>query len=108
LALILGIEAIKKLDGVDLKTLAKYIEKQSTKTPETLQANQPCERESIDSPTTLGSSIKSRRKSYTMTSKNMEHRAKTSKVESTLGTQTSSTMTCFGTSIGNYDTMLGS
>jgi hypothetical protein len=91
LASILGIEAIKKLDGVNLKTLAKYIEKRSTKTPETLQANQPCERESFDSPTTLGSSRKLR-KSYTMTSKNMEQRAETSNVESTPGTQTSSTM----------------
>ena len=106
MASILGIEARKKLDGVDLKTLEKYIEKRSTKTLETLQENQPCERESIVSPTTPGSTKKSRRKSLTMTSKNMEQRADTSIVESTLGTQTSSTTPCFGTCIGNYDTRI--
>jgi hypothetical protein len=55
-------EAIKKLDGVDLKMLARYIEKRSANTPETLQENQPCQRESIDSPTTPGLSRRSRRK----------------------------------------------
>jgi hypothetical protein len=41
-----------------------------------------------------------------MTSKNMEQRAKTSNVEATARTQTSSTMPCFGTCIGNYDTRI--
>ena len=71
-----------------------------------MQANQPCERESIDSPTTPGLRIKLKRKSLKMTSKNMEQRAETSNVKFTPGTQNSSTTPCFGTFIGNCDTRI--
>ena len=59
---ILGVEAMNKLEGMDLLILTKYMQERSIKAPEIVQPNQPCQRESINSPTTPGSSKRSRKK----------------------------------------------
>ena len=70
-----------------------------------MQPNQPYQRESIDSPTTLGSSKRSRKKTISISYRIVEQGApETSSVLATPGTQTSSTMTCFKSCIGTYDT----
>ena len=105
MANILGVEAVNKLEGMDLSMLAKYVQERSIKSPQTMQPNQPCQRESIESPTTLGSSKRSRKKTISISSRIVEQGVlETSSVPATPGTQTSSTMTCFASFIGTYDT----
>ena len=41
MASILGVEAVKKIEGMDFSMLAKYVEER-TKGTETNQSNQPC------------------------------------------------------------------
>ena len=97
-------EEVNKIDDVDLKMLARYIEKRSTKTIETLHAHQPFQRETIDSPTTSRSSRISRRKSLTITSKNLEHGTYNSNAQMTPRTQISSTtIPRHAICIGSYD-----
>ena len=69
---ILGVEAVNKLEGMDLSMLAKYVQERSIKSPKTVQPNQPCQRESIDFPTTHGSSKRSRKKTISISSKIVE------------------------------------
>ena len=102
---ILGVEAVNKLEGMDLSILAKYVQERSIKSPKIVQPNQPCQRELIDSPTTPGSRKRSRKKAISISFRIVEQGAlETSNVPATLGTQTSSTMTCFESYIGTYDT----
>jgi len=72
MAYILGVEVMKKLEGMDLSMLSKYME-EHTKGNETYQPKQPYQKESIDSPSTPRPSQRSRKKSITITSKNVEH-----------------------------------
>jgi hypothetical protein len=105
MASILGVEAVKKLEGMDLSMLAKYVEERSTKGTETIQPNQPSQRESIDSPSIPGSCKRSRRNSISITSKNVEQGVETSNVPTTPGSHISSTTsTCYASCIGTYET----
>jgi hypothetical protein len=63
---ILGVEAVNKLDGMDLSMLTKYVEELSIKAPEIMQPKKPSQRELIDSPSTP------RRKSISITYKNVK------------------------------------
>ena len=105
MANVLGVEAVNKLEGMDFSMLAKYMQERSIKSPETVQPNQPCQRESIDSPTTPRSSKRSRKKTISISSRIVEQGVlETSNVPATPGTQTYSTMTCFKSYIATYDT----
>lgn len=102
---ILGVEVVNKLEGIDLSMHTKYVQEWSIKSPKIVQPNQPCQRESIDSPTTPRSSKRSRKNSISISSRIVEHgEPETSNVPATSGTQTSYTMTCFESDIGTYDT----
>ena len=69
---ILGVEVVNKLEGMDLSMLAKYVQERSIKSPKIVQPNQPCQRESIDSTTTPGSSKIFRKKTRSISSKIVE------------------------------------
>ena len=102
---ILGVAVVNKLEGMDLSMLTKYVQEWSIKAPKIVQPSQPCQRESIDSPSTPGTSKRSRKKSISISSRIVEQGTpETSNIPSTPGTQTSSTMTCFASCIGTYDT----
>ena len=51
---IFGVEGVKKIEGMDLSMLFKYVE-EHTKGIKIEQPKQPCHKESIDSLLTLGS-----------------------------------------------------
>jgi hypothetical protein len=93
---ILGVEEMKKLEGMDLSMLEKYVEERSTKGTETIQPNQPSQMESIGSPSIPGSCKRSRINSISITSKNVEQGVEKSNVPSTPGSHISSTTnTCY-------------
>ena len=102
---ILGVEAVNKLEGMELSILTKYMQERYIKAPEEMKPNQPCQMESIDSPSTLGSTKRSRKQSISISSRNVEQGApEKSNVPATPGTQTASTKACFASCIGTYDT----
>ena len=105
MASILGVEAVKKLEGMDLSMLAKYVKERSTKGIETVQPNQSCQRESIDSPSIPRSCKRSRRNLISKISNNVEQGVEISNVPTTHGSQISSTTsTCYASCIGTYET----
>jgi hypothetical protein len=105
MASILGIEVVNKLEGMDLSMLAKYVEERYIKGTETIQPNQPSQRELIDSPSIPGSCKRSRRNLISITSKNVEHGVETSNVPTTFRSHISSTTsTCYASCIGTYET----
>jgi hypothetical protein len=64
------------------------------------------QKESINFPTTPTLRKISRRKSIQINTKNVEHGVETSNVLTTHGKQNSSTMPCFASFIGSYDTKI--
>jgi len=71
-----------------------------------MQECQLDQRESIDSPTNLGSTKRSRRKSLSITTKNLEHEIDTSNAQSILGIEISSSTPHYESCIGIYDTSI--
>lgn len=67
MASILEVEEVNKIEVMDLSMISKYME-EHTKGTKIDKLKQPCQREWIDSPSTPGSSKRSRKKSITITS----------------------------------------